>query len=276
MRTGLGTTKFGIHTIATDESIHPARLGRALEERGFDALFVADHSHIPAGSAASPRGGELPRQYFRALDPFVVLGTVAAVTESLLLGTGVALLVQRDPIQTAKEVASLDFLSNGRAVLGIGAGWNREEMRNHGTDPRTRGRLLDERIAAIIEIWTEDQAEFHGEHVDFNPIFAWPKPVQRPHPPVYVGGQSAKALARAKRFGGWMPSADGITDPAGAAQQIAQVAPEIPVIVNAAPPDPDIIAAYREAGAAGITFHLPNVPEVEALRTLDNLARLVG
>lgn len=198
------------------------------------------------------------------------------MTENLLLGTGVALLVQRDPIQTAKEVASLDFLSNGRAVLGIGAGWNREEMRNHGTDPRTRGRLLDERIAAIIEIWTEDQAEFHGKYVDFNPIFAWPKPVQRPHPPVYVGGQSAKAIARAERFGGWMPSAAGITDPAAAAEQIALVAPETPVIVKAAPPAPDIIAAYREAGVAGITFHLPNVPEAEALRTLDNLAQLIG
>ncbi|WP_369394563.1 LLM class flavin-dependent oxidoreductase [Streptomyces sp. CG1] len=178
--------------------------------------------------------------------------------------------------QTAKEVASLDFLSDGRAVLGIGAGWNREEMRNHSTDPRTRGSLLDERIAAIIEIWTEDQAEFHGEHVDFNPIFAWPKPVQRPHPPVYVGGQSGIAIARAKRFGGWMPSAVGITDPAGAAEQIVQVTAETPVIVNAAPPDPDIVAAYREAGAAGITFHLPNVPEAEALRTLDDLAQLIG
>ncbi|WP_269858289.1 LLM class F420-dependent oxidoreductase [Streptomyces sp. RPT161] len=266
---------FGIHAIATDEAIHPAKLGPAVEERGFGALFLADHSHIPADSVTSyPLGGELPRQYYRTLDPFTALGMVAGVTENLLLGTGVALLVQRDPIQTAKEVASLDFLSNGRVIFGIGAGWNREEMRNHGTEPRTRGRLLDERMAAIIEIWTKDQAEFHGKHVDFNPVFAWPKPVQRPHPPVYVGGQSARAIARAKRFGGWMPSAT--TDAGEVLEQMALIGRETPVIVNAVPPEPDIVAAYREAGAAGITFHLPNVPEVEALRVLDELARLIG
>ncbi|MDF2258881.1 LLM class F420-dependent oxidoreductase [Streptantibioticus ferralitis] len=276
MTTGLGTTRFGIHAIATDESIHPAKLGTAVEERGFDALFLADHSHIPADSAKPhPRGGELPRQYYRTLDPFAALSMVAGVTENLLLGTGVALLVQRDPIQTAKDVASLDFLSNGRVIFGIGAGWNREEMRNHGTDPRIRGRLLDERMAAIIEIWTKGQAEYHGKYVDFDPIFAWPKPVQRPHPPVYVGGQSAKAIARAERFGGWMPSANDVTDPAGVAEQMALVGPETPVIANAVPPEPDVVAAYREAGAAGITFHLPNVPEAEALSILDELARLI-
>lgn len=276
MKTGLAKTRFGIHAIATDETIHPARLGRAVEERGFDALFLADHSHIPADSVTSyPLGGELPRQYYRTLDPFAALGVVATVTENLLLGTGVALLVQRDPIQTAKTVASLDHLSDGRVIFGIGAGWNREEMRNHGTDPRTRGRLLDERMAAIIEIWTKDQAEYHGTYVDFDPVFAWPKPVQRPYPPVYVGGQSAKAIARAERFGGWMPSANGVADPAGVAEQMALVGPETPVIANAVPPEPDIVAAYREAGAAGVAFHLPNVPEAEALRMLDELARLI-
>jgi probable F420-dependent oxidoreductase len=268
---------FGIHTIPTDESIPPAKLGRAVEERGFHALFLADHSHIPADRDTSyPRGGELPRQYFRALDPFITLGLVAGTTEKLLLGTGVALLVQRDPIQAAKEVASLDHVSGGRAVFGIGAGWNREEMRNHGTDPRTRGALLDERMAAMIEIWTNDEAEFHGEFVDFGPLKAWPKPVRRPHPPIFVGGSSARAIQRAKRFGGWMPSANGVDTPDKAAGQLAAVGPDTPTIVNAVTPDPELVAAYRAAGAAGLTFHLPHVGETEALHTLDRFAELIG
>ncbi|MFK0290228.1 LLM class F420-dependent oxidoreductase [Streptomyces sp. NPDC090442] len=277
MPTVLGTPLFGVQTIATDETLQPARLGPALEERGFQALFLADHSHIPAGRPTTdPRGGELRRQFFRTLDPFVTLGTVAGVTERLLLGTGVALLVQRDPLQTAKEVATLDFLSNGRAVFGIGAGWHRGEMRNHGTDPRTRGALLDERMAAIIEVWTKERAEFHGRYVDFDPLFAWPKPVQRPHPPIYVGGGSAKAIARARRFGGWLPNAVGADDLGAAAEQLASAGPDVPVIVNAVPPTAEAVAAYREAGAAGIVFHLPDVPPAEALRRLDAFAALIG
>jgi probable F420-dependent oxidoreductase len=204
----------------------------------------------------------------------VTLGVVAAATENLLLGTAISLLVQRDPIHTAKEVASLDFVSNGRVIFGVGAGWIREEMRNHGTDPRTRGELLDERMAAIIEIWTKDEAEFHGKYVDFDPIFAWPKPVQQPHPPVYAGGESAKAVARATRFGGWIPSA--VNDPAKVAEQLALVGPEIPVIAYGAPPDPEIVAAYREGGVEWITFYLPDGPEAEVLRTLDELATLIS
>jgi probable F420-dependent oxidoreductase len=275
MTTGNHSMTFGVHTVPTDETIHPAKLGPALEERGFAALFVADHSHIPTGTATPyPRGGELPRQYFRTLDPFVALSLVAGVTEHLLLGTGVALLVQRDPIQTAKEVASLDFVSGGRVIFGIGAGWNRDEMRDHGTDPRTRGALLDERMAAMIEIWTKDEAEFHGRYVDFGPIAAWPKPVRRP--PVYVGGGSDRAIARARRFGGWMPSADGLTEPAAIAERIASAGPGVPVIANGVRPDPETVAVYREAGAAGITFHLPHVPEADALRMLDDWTALIA
>ena len=267
--------KFGIGTFATDETIHPARLGAALEERGFDMLFLAEHSHIPTSRATPyPAGGDLPRQYYRALDPFAALAAASTTTERLLLGTGVTLLIQRDPIHTAKEVASLDWISGGRVLFGIGAGWNIEEMRNHGTDPKGRGKLLDERTGAIIELWTKDEAEFHGRYVDFDPVFAWPKPIQKPHPPIYVGGGSPAALARARRFGGWMPI--GVADPKDAAAQVAQAGGEFPVIITSLVSNPEVIAAYREAGVEGITLQLPHVPEAEALRILDDLAKLIG
>lgn len=265
---------FGIHTILTDEMIHPAALGPALEERGFGALYLAEHSHIPVHVQTRYQEGGIPPIYRRVIDPFVALGVVAPVTETLLLGTGTSLPIQRDPIQTAKTVASLDFLSGGRVVFGVGAGWVREEISNHGTDPRTRGALLDERLAAMIEIWTSDEAQFHGTYVDFDPIYAWPKPVRKPHPPIYVGGGSARAIARATRFGGWMPRA--ATDPAQVADQIATVGKDVPVIANGVRPQPELVAAYREAGAAGINFHLPALRTDDALRTLDEFAALIS
>lgn len=179
--------KFGISTFVTDDGIAPAPLARAIEERGFDSLFVAEHTHIPASRETPyPGGGDLPDKYYRTLDPFVTLTAAACTTERLLLGTGGALMIERDTITTAKEVASLDLVSGGRFVFGVGVGWNREEMQNHGTDPRTRGELLDEQLRAMREMWTKEEAEFHGEHVDFDPIYSRPKPVQQPHPPIYV------------------------------------------------------------------------------------------
>ena len=157
--------RFGISTFVTDEGIAPGALARAIEGRDFDSLFIAEHTHIPLSRKSPwPRGGELPRKYYRTLDPFITLTAASAATERLLLGTGVALVVERDPIITAKEVASLDLVSGGRVIFGVGVGWNREEMENHGTDPRTRGRLMDERIRAMIEIWTKDEPEFHGQY----------------------------------------------------------------------------------------------------------------
>jgi probable F420-dependent oxidoreductase len=271
--------RFGVTTFLTDEGIRPTPLARALEERGFGSLLVHDHSHVPvARETPFPGDGELPRVYYRALDPFVALAAAATVTDNLLLGTGVALLVQRDVIHTAKQVASLDLISAGRMIFGVGTGWNREEMRNHGTDPRTRGRLLNEQLAAIKEIWAEDEAEFHGEYVDFDPIFCWPKPVQRPHPPIYIGGDGHAALARVAAHGdGWMPHS--VRNPARVGllfERLAEAAGTAPAIVAGAAPDPELLAAYAKAGADHVTLSLPTQPEAETLRTLDAFAALVG
>lgn len=266
--------KFGISTFITDQGIAPAALGRALEERGFDSVFIAEHSHIPVDRKSPyPGGGELPEIYYRTLDPFVALGAVAAVTERLLVGTGVALVVQRDPIHTAKEVATLDLVSSGRAAFGVGVGWNREEMSNHGTDPATRGRLADERLAAIRELWTKEKAEFHGEFVNFDPVYSWPKPVQQPHPPIYVGGGEA-AFGRVARLGdAWLANR---VEPDELAPQMerlrAEAGREVPVTMYAAPDDPKRIEAYARLGVERLLFYLPTTPEAESLAELDRLA----
>lgn len=268
--------EYGISTFVTDEGIGPAELGTAMEERGFGALFVAEHTHIPTSRETPYPGGEpLPRVYYRTLDPFVTLTAAATATEHLVVGTGIALMIERDPIVTAKEVASLDLISGGRAVFGVGAGWNREEMRNHGTDPSRRGALMDERIRAMREIWTRDEAEFHGEYVDFDPIFAWPKPVQRPHPPIYVGGESGRSIDRVAEYGGgWLPR--GGTP--NLADRITEVRDRsgwrVPVSLYAAPGEASAVAEYESAGVDRVLFSLPTEPRAKSLRELDRLAEL--
>ena len=269
--------KFGISTFNTDEGIGPAELGRALEQRGFDAMFLAEHTHIPVSRETPyPGGGDLPRMYYRTLDPFVSLTAAAAVTDNLLLGTGIALMIERDPITTAKEVASLDLVSGGRALFGIGAGWNREEMRNHGTDPRTRGALMDERIRAMREIWTKDEAEFHGEHVDFDPIYAWPKPVQRPHPPIYIGGESDRAFRRVAEYGGgWLPRA-GVENLGDLISKVRdQAGWRVPVSLYAAPREA-VVEEYEQAGVDRLLFYLPTEPRDESLARLAQFASVVA
>lgn len=269
--------KIGINTFLTDEGIGPAALGRAIEERGFDSLFVAEHSHIPASRATPyPGGGELPRVYYRALDPLVAFGAVAAATENLLIGTGVTVLVQRDLIHTAKEIATLDLMSGGRVIFGVGVGWNREEMTDHGTDPRTRGALLDEQLVALKEIWANDVAEFHGKFIDFDPMYSWPKPLQRPHPPIYIGGGGAAAVRRVAAHGdGWLPN--GVADPADIKAQLELLAehagPEVPVTVSPVGKKPALLAGYAEAGVERVTMFLPTRPEAETLAYLDELAK---
>ncbi|HKF76593.1 MAG TPA: LLM class F420-dependent oxidoreductase [Candidatus Dormibacteraeota bacterium] len=199
--------RFGAFVFATDRSIHPTELGRALEDHGFESLWVPEHTHIPVSRLSPyPAGGDLPDHYRRSLDPFVALAMAAAVTTRLRLATGVCLVVERDPIVLAKEVATLDWASGGRVLFGVGAGWNREEMGNHGTDPRTRRRLMRERVLAMKQLWTAEEAEFHGRFVDFDPVWQWPKPIQRPHPPVLVGGDGPSTFDHVVEYGdGWVP-----------------------------------------------------------------------
>ena len=205
--TGLENAKFGISTFPTDYSIQPASLAQAVEERGFDSLFFPEHTHIPTSRATPfPGGGELPKQYWHAHDPFVALSACAAVTEHIRLGTGICLIIERDPITTAKVIASLDMISNGRAIVGIGAGWNREEMENHGADYKNRWAIVREKVAAMRAIWSEDEAEYHGEFVDFDPIWSYPKPTQNGGPPIWIGANSKWVFDRVAEYAdGWMP-----------------------------------------------------------------------
>src|SRR5436853_5622996 len=199
---------FGAAIFFTDYSMGPAELGRALEERGFGSLWAPEHSHIPLSRRSPfPQGGGLPKKYYDVMDPFVTLAAAAAATTRLQVATGVCLVVQRDPIQTAKQVASLDQVSGGRFLFGIGAGWNAEEMADHGTDFKSRFEVMRERVDAMRAIWTKSKPEYHGQHVQFPPMMTWPKPVQKPHPPVIVGGAFPHAARRAIRYGdGWIPT----------------------------------------------------------------------
>ncbi|MFK4267237.1 LLM class F420-dependent oxidoreductase [Streptomyces milbemycinicus] len=271
--------KIGVSTFVTDQGIGPAPLGRALEERGFDSLFIAEHTHIPASRRTPyPGGGELPEIYYRTLDPYIVLTAVAAVTERLLLGTGIALVAQRDPIIMAKEVASLDLVSGGRVIVGIGAGWNREEMENHGTDPATRGRLVNERLQAMRELWTQEKAEFHGEFVNFDPVYLWPKPVQRPYPPIYVGGVEA-AFTRIAALGSdaWLANASSPEQLAPLIERMRSVAGrDVPVTVYAVPPTPEAVEGYERLGVERVLFYLPTLPEGETLGQLDTMAQVAA
>jgi len=261
--------KFGLAIFPTDEGLHPAELGRLAEANGFESLFFPDHTHIPAGrQSPAPRGGDLPRQYFRTIDPFVASAFAAAATQDLRLGTGITLIAQRDPIATAKTVASLDYLSGGRFLFGVGAGWNAEEMRNHGTDPRQRFRLMAERVKAMKAIWTEDEASFHGELVDFDPLFSWPKPASDPHPPVLVGGNGPTVIDRVLDFGDeWLPEPeDGLDERILELKQRGRDAGrgDIPVTVYGVTVDE--LTRYEEIGVHRCVFWLPDAgpTEIEA------------
>ena len=264
----------GVLTFFTAESITPVDLAVALEERGFGSLFATEHSHVPVGTKTPyPMGGPIPPEYYRTMDPFVSLTAAAVAAKSLVLGTGIALVAQRDPIQMANEIASLDVVSNGRFCFGAGVGWLREEIANHGVDPSVRGRVVDERLRAMIEIWTKDEAEFHGEYVDFDLIYSWPKPVTKPYPPLYLGGGPAGFQRIADLGAGWMslgPSAAFIADDLVKLHDV--VGPDVPVIgSHVGDPKADELAAYVALGIEHLVVHLPTAPRDESLRFLDDL-----
>lgn len=271
--------EFGISTFVNDDTIDTVSLARAIEERGFHALVVAEHTHIPASRQSPyPMGGDLPKIYYRTLDPFVTLAAAAAVTSKIELITGIALLIQRDPIITAKEAASVDVISGGRFVFGVGAGWNIEEMRHHGTDPKTRGALLDERIEAIKALWTDEPAEYHGRFVDFDSSYSRPKPVQKPHPPVLIGGDSDATVRRVIRHqAGWMSNplpADRLT------KRIKQMRDgathDVPLTTFGTPIDPDYWRALEDLGYYQANLLLPTKPHDDSLRSLDEFATKVA
>ena len=247
---------FGVSYFPTDESIEPAELARMAEERGFESAFVTEHTHIPSSRETPyPAGGELPREYFRIYDPFVALATMASATERIRIGTAICLLVERDPITTAKEVASLDRLSGGRFLFGVGAGWNLEEMSNHGTDPQRRFALLRERVQACKEMWTNEEASYHGEFVNFDRIVSRPPPIQQPHPPVLLGGNGPKVLERVIAFGdAWFPNRIPPDDPMiERIEQLQRLGEEagrgrIPVTIQIPPKDPSVLERYEQAG----------------------------
>jgi probable F420-dependent oxidoreductase len=256
--------KFALGMVAGEQGVDPRELARAAEAAGFEALFLADHTHIPVSRETPypmPPYGELPREYYRVPDPLVTLSAIASVTSELKLGTGICLVVERDPIILAKQVATLDVLSGGRVLLGVGAGWNLEEMRNHGTDPRTRITLLRERVEAMKQIWTKEQAEYHGKLVEFDPIFSWPKPVQIPHPPVLIGGNAAGVLDRVVAIGdGWMPGHQRDLDALGTRieelQEKAAAAGREPIPVTIFVGRLECVDKYQAMGISRVVFLL--------------------
>jgi probable F420-dependent oxidoreductase len=270
--------KFGIATFVNDDSIDTVSLARAIEEREFESLVIAEHTHIPASRETPyPMGGELPQIYYRTLDPFVTLAAAAAVTSKIELFTGIALLIQRDPIITAKEAASIDLISGGRFVFGVGAGWNIEELRDHGTDPKTRGALLDERIEAVKALWTADPAEYHGKYVDFPSSYSRPKPVRQPHPPIFIGGNSDATVKRVIRHdAGWISNPLPVEQLSRRTDQLRDGAGhDVPLAMFGTPNDLDYWRAAEDLGFGQVALLLPTRPLDESLRLLDEYAALV-
>ncbi len=275
-------TDFGICMFPTDYAIQPVPLARAAEERGFESLFFPEHTHIPASRRSPwPGGPVLPKEYSHTHDPFVALGAAAAVTTRLKLATGICLVVERDPITLAKEVASLDVISGGRVILGIGAGWNAEEMENHGTPFPQRWKIVREKVLAMRAIWTQESAEFHGEFVNFDPIWAWPKPVQKGGPPILLGAESKWAADRVLDYcDGWMPIAvrgdasKGLAALREAAGRTGRSFESLNLTVFGVPPTPEHAARWIEQGFHRVVFALPPDAPAVVLPILDRCAEL--
>jgi probable F420-dependent oxidoreductase len=278
--------RIGGQMFFTDYSMTPTELARALEERGFDSLWVPEHSHIPlTRKSPFPSGGDLPKKYYDVMDPFVVLSAAAAVTKTLLLGTGICLIAQRDPIQTAKQVASIDQVSAGRFLFGVGNGWNEDEMANHGTVFASRHKLARERIEAMKAIWTQSKAEYHGEFVNFDPMMTWPKPVQKPHPPILVGGAFPYGARRALSYGnGWMPhrTRTQYADVQALLPKFREMAVEagrdlasVPITIWGAKENLDLLKRDRDDGISRVVVAFDSAKGDKILPELDRWANLI-
>ncbi|MCA8928788.1 MAG: LLM class F420-dependent oxidoreductase [Alphaproteobacteria bacterium] len=276
--------EIGAFMFATDYNIDIVELATAMEERGFDALFVPEHTHIPASRQSPfPGGGDLPRKYVHTHDPLVSLAFAAAATENLTIGTGICLVPQHDPIVLAKGIASLDMLSGGRFVFGIGGGWNVEEMENHGATHKTRFAMLREKVLAMKELWTREEASFAGDFVNFENIWSYPKPVQAPHPPILLGGETDYTLRRVVEFcDGWFPRAGANFDPHDAMQRLRRHADAagrdmstLSVTVFRAPAEQAALDSYRQHGVHRALLEIPDTSRDEVLKLLDRYAKLL-
>ncbi|MGE5268687.1 MAG: LLM class F420-dependent oxidoreductase [Thiohalocapsa sp.] len=277
--------EIGAFYFPVDYGINVAELAAALEERGFESLFLPEHTHIPVSRRTPfPAGGDLPKRYAHTYDPFVALSFAAAVTRNLLLGTGICLIPERDPIVTAKEVASLDRLSGGRFIFGIGGGWNVEEMENHGARYNTCFKLMRERILAMKALWTEEEAEYHGEMVDFDKVWSYPKPLQRPHPPIILGGETDYTLRRVVEYcDGWFPRPGRgfeVRDQLARLHQFAERAGRDPKTLSTsvfrAPADKASLREYEAAGIDRAVLEIPDEGRDQILRVLDDYAPLLA
>ena len=277
---------FGASMFFTDYSMTPAELGQALEARGFESIWAPEHSHIPSTRKTPPAGGgELEKRYYDVMDPFVTLTAAAMGTKTLKVGTGVCLVNQRDTIQTAKLVASIDHISGGRFLFGVGGGWNQDEIESHGTEFKSRFKKMREQIEAMKAIWTKSEPEYHGDIVNVVKMRTWPKPVQKPHPPVIVGGAFPQSARRAVRYGdGWVPNASRPTysDVTEFMPQFRQMATQagrdpatIPITIFGAPENPDRVKRYREQGIARVVVSLPSAARDEILPVLDRWAAMI-
>lgn len=273
--------EFGVQIFPTDQTIQPIPLAKAVEERGLDSLFFPEHTHIPtARTTPFPGGTDLPEWYWRTHDPFVALSAAAAVTKTIKLGTGICLVIERDPIVLAKECASLDVISEGRLILGIGAGWNVEEMENHGASFKDRWKIVREKVLAMKAIWTQDEAEFHGDFVDFDPLWSWPKPVQKGGPPIWMGANSKWVFDRVAEYcDGWMPiggsGSGGMENMAAAMAERGRDMATLDVGLFGAPLDEAQAASRLEQGFTHLVFGLPQSEPSAVLHRLDDIAGLV-
>ena len=279
---------YGVTMFPTDYSIRPDDLARMLEERGFESYWAPEHTHIPASRRSPwPGGPDLPEMYWHTYDPFVALTAAAMATERLKIATGICLVIERDPITTAKSVASLDLISNGRFLFGIGGGWNAEEMENHGTPFKRRWRQMRQNILAMKQLWTEEEAEFHGDLVDFDPVWAYPKPVQKPHPPIIMGGDGPRTFDRVIEYAdGWMPiygrpgpgpsMGEKIANLKSRAKDAGRDPDSISIGVFGVPPDPDTLAKLADAGVERAVFGLPSADREIVEPLLDRYAELIG